>query len=111
MRFLIFFVFAVVSMSMTVISIPMLLDVNVGVITAFRTSIRVVIANPVTMAMWGIIVAVFLLIGSLPFFVGLAVVMPVLGHAMYVPEIRCNSGEIRITVNDRPEAGIVAVGD
>ena len=37
--------------------------------------------------------------------------LPVLGHAMYVPEIRCNSGEIRITVNDRPEAGIVAVGD
>ena len=37
--------------------------------------------------------------------------LPVLGHAMYVPEIRCNSVEIRITVNDRPEAGIVAVGD
>jgi uncharacterized protein YfaS (alpha-2-macroglobulin family) len=28
--------------------------------------------------------------------------LPLLGHAMYVPEIRCNSGEIRITVNDRP---------
>ena len=37
--------------------------------------------------------------------------LPVLGHAMYVPEIRCNSGEIRITVNDRPTASIIAVGD
>ena len=37
--------------------------------------------------------------------------LPVLGHAMYVPEIRCNSGEIRITVNDRPAAGIAAAGN
>ena len=38
--------------------------------------------------------------------------LPVLGHAMYVPEIRCNSDEVRITVNDRtPGPGIVAVGD
>ena len=37
--------------------------------------------------------------------------LPLLGHAMYVPEIRCNSGEIRITVNDRPAAGIAAAGD
>jgi uncharacterized membrane protein len=77
------FVFAVVSMSMTVISIPMLLDVNVGVITAFRTSIRVVFANPVTMAIWGCIVVAALLIGSLPIFVGLAVVLPVLGHSTW----------------------------
>jgi uncharacterized protein YfaS (alpha-2-macroglobulin family)/tetratricopeptide (TPR) repeat protein len=35
--------------------------------------------------------------------------LPVLGHAMYVPEIRCNSGEIRITVNDRPADNIAAV--
>ena len=37
--------------------------------------------------------------------------LPVLGHAMYVPEIRCNSGELRITVDDRPADNIVAVGD
>ncbi|MHC4413970.1 MAG: alpha-2-macroglobulin family protein [Planctomycetota bacterium] len=37
--------------------------------------------------------------------------LPVLGHAMYVPEIRCNSGEVRITVNDRSSDGVVAVGD
>ncbi len=37
--------------------------------------------------------------------------LPLLGHAMYVPEIRCNSAEIRITVNDRPEPGMAAAGD
>ena len=37
--------------------------------------------------------------------------LPVLGHAMYVPEIRCNSAELRITVNDRPSDQIIAVGD
>ena len=77
------FLFAVVSMSMTVISIPMLLDVNVGVVTAVVTSIRVVLANPMTMTIWGLIVAIALIIGSLPLFVGLAVVLPVLGHSTW----------------------------
>ena len=44
---------------------------------------RAVAANPVTMAAWGLIVAALLLIGSLPAFIGLAVVMPVLGHATW----------------------------
>ena len=47
------------------------------------TSLRAIAANPVPMAVWGLIVAVLLLIGSLPFFTGLAVVMPVLGHATW----------------------------
>ena len=38
---------------------------------------------PITMAAWGLIVAVLLAVGSLPFFVGLAVVLPVLGHATW----------------------------
>jgi len=50
---------------------------------AIQTSIRAVIANPVAMTAWGLIVAYALLIGSLPFFVGLAVVLPVLGHATW----------------------------
>jgi hypothetical protein len=43
----------------------------------------VVLKNPVTMATWGLIVAGLLLIGSLPLFIGLAVVMPVLGHSTW----------------------------
>jgi uncharacterized membrane protein len=39
--------------------------------------------NPVTMGIWGFIVAALLFLGSLPFFVGLAVALPVLGHATW----------------------------
>jgi uncharacterized membrane protein len=52
-------------------------------VTAIQTSVRAFLANPMTMAIWGIIVASLLVIGSVPFFVGLAVVMPVLGHATW----------------------------
>jgi len=50
---------------------------------ALATSIRVVAENPATMALWGFIVAALLLIGSIPFFLGLTIVMPVLGHATW----------------------------
>jgi uncharacterized membrane protein len=77
------FIFAVVVLSISVISFPLLLDRDVGVLVAVQTSIRAVMANPLTMALWGLIVAGGLLLGSLPVFVGLAVVMPVLGHATW----------------------------
>ena len=48
-----------------------------------HTSLRVGAANPLPMALWGLIVAALLVIGSIPLFVGLAVVMPVLGHATW----------------------------
>ena len=75
--------FAVVVFTLSVVSFPLLLDREVGVITAVITSVRAVIANPITMAMWGFIVAGALVVGSLPFFVGLAVVLPVLGHSTW----------------------------
>ena len=77
------FLFAVVVFTFSVVSFPMLLDRNVGVMTAVQTSIRAVAANPVTMAAWGVIVAGVLFLGSVPFFVGLAVALPVLGHATW----------------------------
>ena len=77
------FVAAVVVFTLSVVSFPMLLDKNVGVVRAVQTSIRAVLANPVTMGLWGVVVAVLLLLGSLPFFVGLAVVLPTLGHATW----------------------------
>jgi hypothetical protein len=52
-------------------------------IVVMRTSLRVMAVNPLPMALWGLIVAALLVIGSIPFFVGLAVVMPVLGHATW----------------------------
>jgi uncharacterized membrane protein len=64
-------------------SFPLLLDRDVGAAVALLTSIRAVIRNPMTMAMWGLIVGILLLIGSLPFFLGLTVVMPILGHSTW----------------------------
>ncbi|MFZ1885870.1 MAG: DUF2189 domain-containing protein [Rhodoplanes sp.] len=77
------FLFAVVAFAIGVISFPLLVDRDVGAVVALQTSFRAVLANPVMMAVWGLIVGAALAIGSLPFFVGLAVVMPVLAHATW----------------------------
>jgi uncharacterized membrane protein len=77
------FLFAVLVLTMSAISFPLLLDRDVGAAVALSTSIRVVAANPMTMALWGFIVAALLVLGSIPFFLGLTVVMPVLGHATW----------------------------
>ena len=77
------FGFAALSMTLTVISFPMLLDRPVDALTAVATSARAVLANPFPMALWGLFVAGALLLGALPFFVGLAIVVPVLGHATW----------------------------
>ncbi len=75
--------FAIAAIAISVVSFPLLLDRDVGAAVAIMTSLRAVAANPLPMALWGLIVAALLAIGSLPFFVGLAVVMPVLGHATW----------------------------
>lgn len=76
-------VFAVIVLAISVVSFPMMLDRRVGPGIAVRTSLRAVAANPLAMAAWGLIVAVALLLGCLSLFVGLSVVMPVLGHATW----------------------------
>jgi len=77
------FLFALVALTIGVVSFPMLVDRDVGVATAVTTSARAVAANPITMALWGFIVAGSLLIGFITFLVGLAVVLPVLGHSTW----------------------------
>src|ERR1700737_3517161 len=77
------FLFAVVALCVSVVSFPLMLDRHASAIDAIRTSLRAVMKNPFAMAAWGLIVAVLLVIGSLPFFVGLAIVLPVLGHATW----------------------------
>ena len=77
------FLFAAVALTLSVVSFPMLVDRNVGAAVALMTSVRCVAANPMVMAAWGLIVAAALFIGALPLFVGLAVVLPVLGHATW----------------------------
>jgi uncharacterized membrane protein len=77
------FLFAAAVLSVSVVSFPLLLDRDVGAVEAVLTSVRAVAANPVIMAAWGLIVAMLLLLGSIPLFFGLAVVVPVLGHATW----------------------------
>lgn len=76
-------VFAILVLAISVVAFPLLLDAPVGVEAAVRTSVRAVRANPVAMAAWGLIVTAGLVVGSLPFLLGLVVVLPVLGHATW----------------------------
>jgi len=80
---LIGFLFAFVALSTTVISFPLLLDRDVGAYAAVATSMRATMKNPIPVLLWGLIVAVGLIVGSLPLLVGLAVVLPVLGHSTW----------------------------
>jgi uncharacterized membrane protein len=77
------FLFALVALCISVVSFPLMLDRHASASEAMVTSLRVVAKNPVAMASWGAIVAGLLVAGSLPFFLGLAVVIPLLGHATW----------------------------
>lgn len=77
------FAFAAIVLATTVVAFPLLLDRDVGAVSAVETSARAVLINPLQMALWGLMVAVLLVIGSIPLFAGLAVVMPILGHATW----------------------------
>jgi len=77
------FLFAVLVLAISVVSFPMLLDRNVPLDVAVRTSMRVATANPGIMAAWGVIIAAALVVGSIPVLLGLVIVMPVLGHATW----------------------------
>lgn len=76
-------VFAVVALTISVVSLPLLLDRPVGAAAALATSVRAVVANPVPMTAWGLIVAVSLAVGCATLFIGLALVLPILGHATW----------------------------
>jgi uncharacterized membrane protein len=75
--------FALAVLTLTVVSFPMLVDRDVTLGTALETSFSAVTTNPRPMLAWGLVVVVLLIVGSIPFFVGLAVVLPVLGHATW----------------------------
>ena len=77
------FLFALVALCVSVVSFPLMLDRHAGVGDAMVTSLRAVARNPVPMAAWGLIVALLLVVGSLPLFLGLAVVIPLPGHATW----------------------------
>lgn len=77
------FLFAVLVLTISVVSFPLLLDRDVGLFLAIATSVRAVLTNPVPMAAWGLIVAGGMVLGSLPALLGLIFIMPILGHATW----------------------------
>jgi uncharacterized membrane protein len=77
------FLFAALVLVTSAVSFPLLLDRPVGLPVAVVTSVRVARESPAAIALWGLVVAAALVLGALPFLIGLAVVMPVLGHATW----------------------------
>jgi uncharacterized membrane protein len=77
------FVFAAIAFALGAVSFPLLLDRGVDLRTAVLTSVRAIRANPKPMAAWALTIAVLMAAGSVPFFIGLAIVLPVLGHATW----------------------------
>jgi uncharacterized membrane protein len=75
--------FAWLVLSLSVVSLPMLVDRDVGARAAVDASVRAVRVNRRVMARWGIIVAALLVLGSIPAFIGLAFVLPWLGYATW----------------------------
>ncbi len=69
--------------SITVVSLPMLVDREVDFITAIITSLATVRSNPAVMLPWALLVAVVLFVSMLPLFLGLFLALPVLGHATW----------------------------
>src|ERR1700691_307994 len=77
------FCFAALALAISVVSFPLMLDRDLGLVPALDASLRVTRANPLAVGFWGLIVAVALVLGSLAVFFGLGVVVPVLGHATW----------------------------
>lgn len=69
--------------SLTVVSFPLLLDRDVDFITAMITSVRAVVTSPVPMIGWAAVIVVLLVVSAMPYFLGLLVTLPVLGHATW----------------------------
>jgi uncharacterized membrane protein len=76
-------VFATLVLAVSVVSMPMLVDCDVGAAKAVRTSLRATRDNAGLMLRWGTIVAALLVAGSIPLFIGLAVVLPWLGYSTW----------------------------
>jgi len=76
-------VLAFVLFCTTVIAIPLLLDRDIDVISAIITSFKTVLQNPMVMIGWGITVAALAILALLPYFLGILIVLPILGHATW----------------------------
>ncbi|ABD86533.1 DUF2189 domain-containing protein [Rhodopseudomonas palustris] len=74
---------ALVLFSLTVVSFPLLMERDVDFVTAMVTSVRAVVTSPGPMIGWAAVIVLLLAISALPYFLGLLVTLPVLGHATW----------------------------
>jgi len=77
------FLFAFAAMALSVVSFPLTLDKPVTSITAASVSVRAFTSNALVLGIWGLVVVALLALGAAVFLIGLAVVLPVLGHATW----------------------------
>lgn len=75
--------FAGIAFCLSVVAFPYLLDRDADFITAIVTSFKAVLASPAVMLAWGTLIGAALAAASLPFFLGLVLALPVLGHASW----------------------------
>jgi len=106
------FLFALLVLVISVVAFPLLLDRKATLDTAVATSIRTAAANPGPMALWGLIVTAGLVIGSIPLFVGLAIVLPVLGHSTWhlYRKLVVWQQPVTVTSSPGPDAAVVVPG-
>ncbi len=96
------FLFAVLVLTISAISFPPLLARSTGLPEAIGASVRAVVMNPAPMAAWGLVVVADLVAGSIPLFRGLAVVLPVLGHATWhLNRLMVRPAAVRISISRR----------
>ena len=76
-------VLSLILFALTVVSFPLLLDREVDFVTAMVTSVRAVVASPLPMIGWAALIVVLLIVSAIPWFLGLLVTLPVLGHATW----------------------------
>ncbi|KQB98499.1 hypothetical protein AL073_02345 [Loktanella sp. 1ANDIMAR09] len=76
-------VLAFLLFSLTVVSLPLVLDREVDFVTAMLTSMKAVRENLFVMLVWAMIIALLSLLALLPWFLGLMLVLPILGHATW----------------------------
>ncbi len=69
--------------ALTVVSFPLLLDRDIDFVTAMITSVRAVAASPVPMIGWAAVIVMLLAVSAIPYFLGLVVTLPVLGHTSW----------------------------
>ncbi len=72
-----------INAALTVVSFPLLLDRDVDFVTAMITSVRAVVTSPLPMIGWAAVIVVLPIVSALPYFLGLLLTLPVLGHATW----------------------------